>query len=592
MTRVMLFTVVLAGGVALAGLGYTECSAGLQTPELEGGRTELEFADIDDDGNVDILSIGDHGNPYINTDEHGVMVWFGDGTGGWSVYQYGDFGYGGIAVGDVNGDGRWDIGYGMHHNYSGVDLGDDMLEVALGDGTGRMWTAWDDSLVPGGSVWGEFSTDFADVDNDGDLDVGSTSFGYGVAARVFLNRGDGAWHESFATPGEVNNNIEFYFRDVNRDGCADIIHAAALPAAYFGDGAGGFAPVDTGLPGGGLAGISPGDVDNDGGCDIAFANEAGGVEVWVWNDTARRWQSRSSGLPSSGDYEGTQLCDMDCDGFTDVCAFGQARLTVWTGDGTGNWTGAADIATPAPGYYQALRTGADFDHNGRPDIALVADEGSWPNDQNWAHAFRETTAARVLNVFPVFPRGGEKFFDGSVQFVDWWSEAPGAESTRVGLELSVTGPGGPWQPVAESLRNAGRYQWSIPAGIVSGDCRIRYTVTGPGGPASAVTARSFAIGDTVVGASETGRRAGPQPVRVAPSPARDRVVVEAGALPAGPVMLRLFDASGREAGRWMRHCRGGRDRFELDVTALVPGAYFLCLTSAGGSATVRLPVAR
>ena len=64
--------------VNLLSLDYTESSIGLNYPELEGGRTEMEFADIDGDGNIDILSIGDHGSPYI---QHGIMVWFGDGNG-------------------------------------------------------------------------------------------------------------------------------------------------------------------------------------------------------------------------------------------------------------------------------------------------------------------------------------------------------------------------------------------------------------------------------------------------------------------------------------------------------------------------------
>jgi hypothetical protein len=194
---------VLLGQVA-SGLGDVESPSGLGTPVLEGGRTEIEFADLNLDGNLDIISIGDHGNPYINTQEHGAMVWFGNGAGGWGVYQYGGFGYGGVAVGDVNLDGLPDIGYGMHHSYSGVDLGDDMLEVALGDGTGRFWTAWDGGLVPGGSCWGMFSTDFGDIDNDGDLDVGSCAFDWGLGLRAFLNQRDGSWVQSFGTPGSLN----------------------------------------------------------------------------------------------------------------------------------------------------------------------------------------------------------------------------------------------------------------------------------------------------------------------------------------------------------------------------------------------------
>src|SRR6266540_3347718 len=59
-------------------LDYFESSNGLMPPRMEGGRTELEFGDMNGDGHMDIVSIGDHGSPFVNTDQHGVMVWFGD----------------------------------------------------------------------------------------------------------------------------------------------------------------------------------------------------------------------------------------------------------------------------------------------------------------------------------------------------------------------------------------------------------------------------------------------------------------------------------------------------------------------------------
>jgi len=40
------------------------------------------------------------------------MVWLGSGEGSWSVQQVGNFGYGGIEVGDLNLDGNLDVVWG------------------------------------------------------------------------------------------------------------------------------------------------------------------------------------------------------------------------------------------------------------------------------------------------------------------------------------------------------------------------------------------------------------------------------------------------------------------------------------------------
>lgn len=481
----------------LHGLDYIESSSGLQVPQWESGRSELELADINEDGNIDILSIGDHGSPYVNTQEHGIMVWFGDGAGYWTVHQNGNFGYGGIAVGDLNNDGHMDVGYGMHHNYSGSDFGDSILEASLGDGTGQNWIPWDDGISIGNpDQWGMFCTDLADVNNDGLLDLGANSFGYGDGIHIFLNSGDGNWNQCFGFIGG-NSTMDFCFGDINADGNADFAVAHQYGSVYLGDGSGNFSIADGNLPPGGLLGRrgpSLGDIDNDGDQDIAFCNSDGGIEAWSWqgNDT---WSDASGSLPASGSYSITQLCDMNIDGYVDVIAFGAGTTNVWSGDGNGNWTSEAIINTPTPGTFAAFRVGADADHNGYPDIALVAKEGGVWTSINTLRFFKETTVAESLFIFPVYPKGGEVFKSGSVRFIQWTCAVPVGDVAHITLELSISGPSGPWTTIDDSVPDNGRCQYIVAQGINSVDCFIRYTAVTLNDTVSCISASPFTISD-------------------------------------------------------------------------------------------------
>ncbi|MCF8303456.1 MAG: VCBS repeat-containing protein [Bacteroidales bacterium] len=476
-------------------VSYEQSASGLNVPELDGGRTELEFADINQDGHVDILFIGDHGSPYINTNQHGIMVWFGDGTGNFSSEMNGNFGYGGIAIGDVNNDGHLDAGYGMHHNYSSNDLGDQLIEVALGDGTGTNWTPWDDGLATNGETWGMFGTDFADVDNDGDLDIGSISFGAGAGVHVYLNNMDGTWEQSF---GFLNGNSDmlFDFGDLNNDGYMDFAVSHQYGSCYFGDGTGNFNLNDNGLPGGGSygrSGTSIGDVNNDGAMDFAFVGSNGEPQVWYFNTEVQQWSDLSRNLPSSGNFDLTQLWDMDVDGNTDLVAFGNALGKVWLGDGNGEWTEVAQFTVPDNGNGEALRVGGDIDNNGKPEIILVAEENEgWWQYQNKMYCFVETTAASQLSVTPVYPKGNEIILAGGIRNIRWAAAVPGNESANVSLEYSVNGASGPWNTIAEETPNNGCYQWPIPDEN-STDCYIRYTINTGGSPATAITPASFNI---------------------------------------------------------------------------------------------------
>ena len=274
-----------------AQLTYSPITNGLNTVMFEGGNSEIEVGDIDNDGDLDIVSIGDHGSPFINATETGIMVWKNNGTGtNWSHTQSGNFGYGGCALGDVNNDGKMDVAYSMHHNQANTDFGDQLMEVALGNGTGNSWTPYDDGLATNGESWGMFGTDLADVNSDGLLDIGANSFGCCAGIHVYKNNGSGTWTQTWGVTGGNGRN-QFMFGDFDNDGNADIATANEWGLIWKNNGMGqfspmlnGFIPADT-VQNYGYVNLAVGDVNNDGAKDIGvidiFAPEA---RVFTYNN--------------------------------------------------------------------------------------------------------------------------------------------------------------------------------------------------------------------------------------------------------------------------------------------------------------------
>lgn len=468
--------------VSPAGVSYVERSAGLEQPRMERGNTEFEFADVNNDGWLDVLSVGDHGSPRINSEQQGIMVWFGAPDRRWTLFQTGNFGYGGIAIADVNNDGLSDVAFGVHHNYSSNDFGNQLLEVALGDGTGMNWTPWDDGLGLDGQDWGMFGTDFADVDGDGLLDVGSISFGCCDGLYVYRNNGNGTWTRTFGFLGG-NSSLIFTFAEVNGDGHPDIVCGHQNGTVWFGDGAGNFVRHDTGLPAmplGGRPGVAAGDVNNDGRDDLSFVNASGGVSVYTWDDVGGTWVDISGALPSAGSFQFTQIANMDVDGAADLVAISTVTATIYLGDGAGGWTQGPSVALPANCRLVAFRAGWDADHNGFPDFVYVAEENCQPftGGRNRPRFFAEASEPKAPRLIPVRPRGGETFRAGGVRFLRWHAALTG-QMPPVDLAVSLNGMGGPWVPVSAGGVNSGVFQWRLPRFLPStANALLRYRMGG------------------------------------------------------------------------------------------------------------------
>ena len=196
----------------------------------------------------------------------------------------------GVTVGDVNDDGFLDV-------FIANDEMKNQLWMNQGDGT-----FIDDAIVSGvavdanGEPKAGMGTDFADVDNDGHLDLLVVNL-VGQSDSMFMNHG--GWFED-GTPGSGLSAISrpytrfgTGFRDLNNDGMLDVYMAngrvliaqtsetddyyAEENVLIQGVGEGKFKEV---TPKGGVSkplihtsrGVAYGDVNNDGGVDIVVIN--------------------------------------------------------------------------------------------------------------------------------------------------------------------------------------------------------------------------------------------------------------------------------------------------------------------------------
>lgn len=293
--------------------------------------------------------------------------------------QFQDADVGSMAFGDVDNDGDNDLmitGKG----------GPVKSTLYRNDGAGNFSEVTGTPFV---NLFGG-TTRFADVDNDGDLDLMMTGSDSRPVrhALLYLNDSTGNFSLAAGTPFQANWGGDFDFADVDKDGDLDVLMTGVIPQVgndpeagfatlYLNDGLGTFTEV-MGTPFESVRNSSVAfiDIDNDNDQDVIIAGENN-----MDNPVTRLYINDSTGNFSlvantvfenihSGDIA---IADSDKDGDLDVLISGQSNngtiSHLYINNGSGSFSLLA--GTPFPGTMVGASDFADFDMDGDMDVLIV-----------------------------------------------------------------------------------------------------------------------------------------------------------------------------------------------------------------------------
>lgn len=133
-------------------------------------------------------------------------------------------------------------------------------------------------LQIGAQTW---TTDFADIDNDGDMDAFVNN--HGADCQIFLNNGDGSFTDNTAGSGILPTlnaaasltGIQAFFRDFNNDGYVDLLYSGEEHYLFYNDGDGTFSLALNPFGANDIHSFAVGDLNHDGFLDIYASHGSG-----------------------------------------------------------------------------------------------------------------------------------------------------------------------------------------------------------------------------------------------------------------------------------------------------------------------------
>lgn len=358
---------------------FEDVSERLPPSGVSGDQGAL-WADFDDDGRLEPVFM-EHGNPPLILRQQGTGS-FEDRSAAsglrrdeWEYPQQRD--RHGAACADLDKDGLLDIVI-THGALRGETLGVKYDEVLLGNGN----LTFDDVSRQAGSLntngRGRGAV-FADVDNDGWLDIFFANFGSDGA--LYRNNGNGSFTDVTEASGLDVEAFRAAWSDYDQDGDVDLLLASPL-RLMRNDGRGSFEDVtgDVFRRSNRYAyGIAWSDLDNDGDLDIVMSAMDAEVRAFM-NVGGRFVHDVSLPFASGGRLRTTAIApaDLDNDGDIDLLSNTSRGIRLHRNVGDGQYRlSTPHISSRDPArFLQGDIAVADFDNDGRLDFATDDPEGN------------------------------------------------------------------------------------------------------------------------------------------------------------------------------------------------------------------------
>ena len=311
--------------------------------------TGVAVGDVNGDGKADLAVASDTAASVFMNNGDGTFAAKVDYTTGTGPFA--------IAIGDLNGDGKADLAV---TNSSSASVS---IFINNGNGTFAARVDYTAGSSPEGIAIG-------DLNGDGKADLAVTNT-LSSNISVYLNRGNGTFAARVNYTAE-SRPFQIAIGDVSGDGMADLAVTNFLTdnvSVFINIGSGTFAGRTNYTTGTTPEGLAMGDVSGDGKADLAVANlTTSNVSVFINSGTGT--------FAAKVDYAATDspvglaIGDVNGDGEADLAVANSAGTTasVFINNGDGTFATKADYTTGSGPYFIAM---GDVNGDGKADLATT-----------------------------------------------------------------------------------------------------------------------------------------------------------------------------------------------------------------------------